>query len=417
MAKLTVKKLESLRQKDVGTTIRDEHNLLGKVRTRTNGDTPTVSVSFYFRFKRNDKFHDVSCGTWPKETLPEIRAKRDQARSSLAEGLDPIAERKAEKLRGQADQAEAIAIEQTRLNQVESQQARMITRELFEHWARVELIRLKDGGKEIRRMFEKDVLPLLGNMAVEDVKKGHIAMVVDGLLARGVQRMAKMIFSLVRQMFRFAQDRDIVENDPTAAIRKAKIGGKEIERERVLSEDEIKELHAQLPNARMLRSTEKAVWICLSTCCRIGELLGASWKDVDFEKRTWRIPAENSKNGKSHLVYLSDFAYFQFRELYSLNGSLGTGDSNQQLIGWCYPDRNGTSAVCSKTVTKQLGDRQRDAAPMSGRIRRKPSTTSLKSFATPSRRLEQQVMTQAGRQRLPTTVAPCWKPLPGRAKR
>lgn len=108
-------------------------------------------------------------------------------------------------------------------------------------------------------MFEKDVLPVLGDMAVEDVRKGHITEVTDMLLARGVNRMAKLIFSLIRQMFRFAVDRDIIEADPSASIRKAKIGGKATERDRVLSGEEIRELYTQMPAARMMPSTESAV--------------------------------------------------------------------------------------------------------------------------------------------------------------
>ena len=98
-------------------------------------------------------------------------------------------------------------------------------------------------------MFEKDVLPFLGDLAVADVKKGHITEVTDALLARGVNRMAKMVFSLMRQMFRFAVDRDLIEHDPSASIRKAKIGGKDIERDRVLSDDEIKLLAKKAPDA------------------------------------------------------------------------------------------------------------------------------------------------------------------------
>ena len=216
-------------------------------------------------------------------------------------------------------------------------------------------------------MFEKDVLPKIGALAVEDVRKGHVIAVVDALLSRGVQRMAKMIFSLVRQMFRFAQDRDIIENDPTAAIRKAKIGGKDVERDRVLSDAEIRDLRAKLPEARVLDSTEIAVWLCLSTLCRIGELLRARWAEVDFDNRTWRIPPENSKNGKPHLIYLSDFAHRNFRELYQLTGVIQTDDGFKKPTEWCFPDRSGENAVCSKTVTKQLGDRQRDTAAMSRR--------------------------------------------------
>ena len=161
--------------------------------------------------------------------------------------------------------------------------------ELFQRWATVDLIRRKDGGAEIARMFKKDVLPKIGELPVEDVRKGHITEVTDALLARGVNRMAKQIFSLVRQMFRFAVDRDIIEFDPTASLRKVKIGGCDVERDRVLSEKEIRLLALQLPKAGLIESTEAAVWIALSTCCRIGELLQAKWEHVDLENQTWLI--------------------------------------------------------------------------------------------------------------------------------
>ena len=156
-------------------------------------------------------------------------------------------------------------------------------------------------------MFEKDVLPILGKLAVADVKKGHITEVTDALLARGVNRMAKLIFSLMRQMFRFAVDRDLIEHDPSASIRKAKIGGKDVERDRVLSDDEIRTLAKNAHEAGLLVTSEAAIWIALSTCCRIGELLAARWEHIDLKQGIWLIPAENSKNGKAHTITLSPF--------------------------------------------------------------------------------------------------------------
>ena len=181
----------------------------------------------------------------------------------------------------------------------------------------------------------------------------------DALLARGVNRMAKLIFSLMRQMFRFAVDRDLIEHDPTASIRKAKIGGKDVERDRVLSDDEIRALAQLTPEAGLLPSTEAAIWIALSTCCRIGELLNARWEHVDLTKGIWFIPAENSKNGKAHSVTLSSFAIQQFEKTRALNSR----------SAWCYPNTENSGPVCSKTVTKQLGDRQRqpDQGVMSNR--------------------------------------------------
>ncbi len=128
-----------------------------------------------------------------------------------AEEAARIAARDAELARLAEERAAAEA-EQAR------QAARKSVADLFEHWARVDLINRKDEGAEVRRMFQKDVLPVIGHLAVSDVKKGHITEVTDALLARGVNRMAKLIFSLMRQMFRFAVDRDLIEHDPSASI-------------------------------------------------------------------------------------------------------------------------------------------------------------------------------------------------------
>ena len=212
----------------------------------------------------------------------------------------------------------------------------------------IDLKNRKDGGAEVRRLFEKDVLPKIGQLAVEDVKKGHVTEVVDAQLNRGVTRMAKLTLSLIRQMFRFAVDRDLIEYDPTASIRKSKIGGKDVERDRVLSEDEIKALANQIPDAQMLPSTSIAIWIMLATCCRIGELIRTRWLDVDLEQGIWKIPAGNSKNGKPHEIALSSFAIAWFRDLIKL-----TGDSQ-----WCYPNSTDSGPVCPKSITKQIRDRQ-----------------------------------------------------------
>jgi len=370
MAKLTVKQLENLTAADVGKRLSDEHSLFGVVKQRQEG----IAVLFRFRYRTGTKSQDFTCGTWPGRSLKEIREERDAARSMLAAGRDPNEGRRLQRMEAMAADAEAQAAAQARLAEAESLKARITVQELFERWSTVELIRRKDSGKEVRRMFEKDVLPLIGAIAVEDIRKGHVTHVTDALLARGVNRMAKQIFSLMRQMFRFAVDRDILDGDPTAAIRKAKIGGRDTERDRVLSEDEIRDLRDQLPSASLLKSTELAIWLILATCCRIGELLKAQWQHINFKTGEWLIPAENSKNGKPHNVQLSPFALEKFKELHAINGKT-LSDGKAQPAIWCFPNRAITDHVCVKSVTKQIGDRQRgDEAPMS---RRSPYTKAL----------------------------------------
>lgn len=321
--------------------------------SNSSGDRITYPIGTYSRDGLEGTMTLAEAGQRAKELAGLHKAGiRDLREHLTTEEASRIAARDAEFARLTSEKV-AIEAEQAR------QAARKSVTELFEHWARVDLINRKDKGAEVRRMFEKDVLPFLGDLAVADIKKSHITVVTDTMLARGVNRAAKIAFSLMRQMFRFAVDRDLIEYDPTASIRKAKIGGKDVERDRVLSDEEVRTLSRLAPEAGLLPSTEAAIWIALSTCCRIGELLGARWEHINLIKGSWLIPAENSKNGKPHNITLSPFAVRQFEYVRAHNGN----------SAWCYPNTDNSGPVCSKTVTKQLGDRQRqpDQGSMSRR--------------------------------------------------
>lgn len=251
--------------------------------------------------------------------------------------------------------ADMLRLERERLEA----ESRLTVRQLFDRWERLGLAERKNV-KEIRRMFEKDVLPQIGNLLVEDIRKSHIRQIINDVQARGVKRMMKLMLSQIRQMFRFAVDHDIIENEPTASIRKDKIGGRDTVRDRVLSESEIKNLNELLPKSGLSPYSQAAIWLMLSTCCRSGELLAAEWSHLDFDAGTWTIPPEHAKNGKKHTVHLSPFAISHFRAVEAL----------RQSDRWIFPNSLGTGAVCNKTLAKQIGDRQqalRERKPMSNR--------------------------------------------------
>jgi integrase len=96
----------------------------------------------------------------------------------------------------------------------------------------------------------------------------------------------------------------------------------------------------------------------LSTCCRVGELSKAKWEHIDFDQKTWRIPADNAKNAKEHIIFLSNFTLSKFQELHDI-----TGNSL-----WCYPSERHDDHICLKSISKQIRDRQRLTA-MSNRTK------------------------------------------------
>ena len=356
MAKITTKALEALRPSDHGKRIADGDRMFGIARAVKN-DPEAVSVDFEWRYNFASKVRQVRIGAWPRMSLKAIRDERDALKGKIKDGIDPLAEKEADRLKKQADQTEAKQTQITRLQELAAKDARMTVRGLFDLWQRTDLKKRQDRGSEALRAFEADVFPLIGDVAAADVTKAHIQRIIDTMLSRGVKRMTERVFSDLRQLFGFAMDRDHIDADPTARIKKHKIGGS-VERDRVLSEAELIELFKRLPLSGLVESSQCALTIQLATITRIGEVLGARWEHVDFERHTWTLP--ETKNGKRHTVHLNDLALRQFEALRQHTG----------LTEWVFPASRLNGPVCPKTVTKQVADRQRgDGEPMSGRTK------------------------------------------------
>lgn len=244
-------------------------------------------------------------------------------------------------------------------------------RELFETWL-ADGVGRKDGNSELRRTFEKDVLPAVGEKPVRDLGDADILGALRRVgRIRGRARTAERMLSELRQMFRWALKRQpwrslLAQGNPAELVDVKQVVPQGYEpgiRQRTLSANEIRELRdifettkSAYERAEDKRTAERplqyetqlALWICLGTACRIGELLQTRWKHVDLEKATWFVPRENTKTHVDWQVFLSDFALSQFKALHCLTGG----------ADWCFPARLQEGPVFIKSVSKQVGDRQ-----------------------------------------------------------
>jgi integrase len=308
------------------------------------------------RDKRDILSAEVKSHTDPIERRALVKLKRDAEKQNAS--LKLTAEIEVAKLKAQADAADAVQTQLSRLAEQAAEQARMTVRQLFDSWYLLDLRNRVMKGADVKRSFDADVFPLIGDMAAEDVRKTHIQAILDAIRARGTDdrpriSMQKKTLADMRQMFCWALERDYLLADPTAVIRKAKLGAS-TERERVLSEAEVIALFKKLLASDLVETSRLALMIQLSTASRIGETLQARWAHVDFERRIWGVPASVAKNGKAHTVTLSEFAQQQFQALHALTGA----------TPWLFPNSDLSAPVCPKSTTKQVGDRQRYAKPI-----------------------------------------------------
>lgn len=315
---------------------------------------------WWFRYKVQGKTRKMPLGYYPDVSLAKARELTAIHRSGLRDTdnpRDPLEARreeaeKAEQHRFAEELAQAaIAAEAAK------QAARMTFNDLFMRWKKTQLHERKDGGAEIERAFTKDVLPKLGALYADEVNRQIIASVLHEIAERGAKRMANRTLSDLRQCFGFAIGAGLLENDPTSHLKKAAFGGKEVERDRILSYAELRHLLQQaLPNCNLSHKAKSAVLVLISTATRVGELLRAKREHINLDTMEWTIPGENSKNEKPHIVHLSPFAAQSLQDLLTV----------MDHPVWLFPDRSGGSHVCVKTLTKQIGDRQ-TTSPMSGR--------------------------------------------------
>jgi integrase len=267
--------------------------------------------------------------------------------------------------------------EKARLAAIESDQAAMrknlTVKDLYDVWLTEGVFR-KDGNAALKRLMEKDALPSIGDTPVRSLTEKQIQDVYRKVIDRGTERTAVDLSNSIGQMMRWAEKRQpwrslLIDGNPAELVNVKKLVSHDYteERDRVLSYAEIRQLRGIFDSMDtayakasckydverpLLNETKLALWICLSTLCRIGELLMAQWSHVDLTKREWFIPAENTKahrgNKQDQVIYLSDFALKQFKALKAITGT----------TQWLFPANDPKTHVSVKTVSKQVGDRQ-----------------------------------------------------------
>jgi len=358
MAKLTVRGIEALKPKDTGYKVTADRGLYLRV-------APDGTKTWLVRY--------VVAGNQTQARLPRPYG------SSGADGHMSLAQAVAENARIQSLARDGIDFQVQRAEAdraaAEAKAAALAAnapfRTLFETWL-ADGVSRKDGNAELRRTFEKDILPTIGDKPVREVDDAQLLDLLRNVgRKRGRARTAERMLTEMRQLFRWAIKRQpwrslLVHGNPAELVELKQVVPQGYEpgiRERILSANEIRELrdifasmataYEDAKNKRVAerpvqRETQLALWICLGTACRIGELLQARWEHVDLERATWFVPRENTKTNVDWQVFLSDFALRQFMALHELTGK----------TDWCFPATQQEVHVFIKSVSKQVGDRQ-----------------------------------------------------------
>lgn len=359
--------------------------------------TPAGKRAFYFRYTASDG-QRVRYPIGPYEPRGDgssaltVQQARDRARdlsalyrSGFVDIREHIANLTEDRERAVEDDRRRAA-EKSALDLLERER-RLSVRQLFERWQAVDLAPRvgtdgkrkgrKDGGSYTLQQFERYIFPRFGDVACGEMGKRDLMDVLDAVKAAGKLRTCNVLLSDLKQMFSFALVREIIDRNPLELVTRGHAGGKETLRERVLSIDEIAALPGLLSKARINPRTEAAIWLILATGARVGEVMGAVWKDeglnlddlaelpeaaevklgaVDTVNRRWYLPT--TKNEREHTIHLSDFALRQIAKIEALRESRIDDSGEEVNVPWLFPNSAATGPVNVKSFGKQLADRQ-----------------------------------------------------------
>lgn len=252
----------------------------------------TGSKILRLRYKVEGRTRLIRLGAYPATSIADAHRQVQAYRAQLRNGIDPAGELEATK---QANRA-APTVE-------------MLYHDFRDHYLR----RKRKRPAEAEAILENHVLPLWKERKAKSVTRREIIERVREIAETRGPRIAEVVKGLTGQMFGYAVDTGLLANSPAARI--PVIGSRGEQRERILTDEEIRTFWTVTPSIDASGPVRAALRFLLVTGQRRQEVSLARWEHIDREAKLWRIPAEHSKNGRAHVVPLSDLALSVLDEL------------------------------------------------------------------------------------------------------
>ena len=242
----------------------------------------------------------LALGAYPEVSLREAREKAVEARKMIREGIDPSQAKKAQKASASgADTFETIA------------------REWFEKFSPTWT---PSHGVRIIRRLERDIFPWLGKKPIKDIHAPDLLSVLRRIEERGAVETAHRASQNCGQVFRYAVATGRAERDPSGDLRGAIPPTKAKHHASITDPKEIGGLLRAIDAYEGGLIGRCALRLAPLVFTRPGELRRAEWKEIDWDKAEWSIPAEKMKMREKHVVPLSRQALEILKELQPLTG-------------------------------------------------------------------------------------------------
>lgn len=244
--------------------------------------------------------------------------------TQVEKGIDPLAAKAEEEQRREADRFETV------IGEFVERHAKPNNR----GWQRQD--------RDLRREF----LPSWQDWPIGSIGRRDIIERLNKIADRTSPQRANRYLALIKRLFAWCVERGYIEFSPATSV---KPPSREVSRDRVLTTDEIRTFwqccdSEGWPFGELFR-------LLILTAQRLGEVSAMRWRDIDFDRAIWTVPAEIAKNGVANEVPLAPPAIAILKRAPSPRG------------GHVFPAQNGSpNPVSGFSKAKERLDREIAAA-------------------------------------------------------
>ena len=249
---------------------------------------------------------NLNCGTAPETGLSEARAKRDEYRALLNQGINPNQQKRLEK-------------EETRRKEQEAVQTfEAVAREWFAK--RKEKCEQSTKGKYLR-ILKKHVFPVIGSKPVKELDRATLIELLKPIYSK--TDIAENVCRLIKNVFDYAIDMTYTESNPAYRLNQTLPAKPPVKHAAYLkTERQIGLLCLRIKAYGGIPSTRYALKLALlmGDALRNDALRNSQWGFIDFSQGTWTVPRAmmKRKTGDDYTVPLSGQAVALLKELYEL---------------------------------------------------------------------------------------------------
>ncbi|RLA42558.1 MAG: integrase [Gammaproteobacteria bacterium] len=240
---------------------------------------------------------DIGLGGYPDVTLAQAREKARLKREQVEQGIDPIKERKAARRALQDAQAKYLSF---------GQAAKQC------HKIRAAEFRNEKHAKQWINTLTQHAFPILENIPVDEIETAHVHRVLEPIWSEKTET-ARRVRQRIEAVLRWAYTKKKISrenparwNDNLKELLPAPTKIHRVQHHPSLPYPEIAEFLQDLRDRP--GKAAKALEFAILTGARSGEVRGATWEEIDVDKKLWVVPGGRIKGGKLHTVPLCEQA-------------------------------------------------------------------------------------------------------------